>query len=339
MKIMTKQIVFALWARLVRQSAMWGRAVLPLGAAALCACLAHAAPAKIAHDLNTSAAGNVDVIVQYNQTPTAAHHQKVYSRGGAMKRDLGQFKGGAYTMPASQVESLASDPEVVYITPDRPIHATGTSSSNLAIDHHTEVIGASYAWAQGLNGAGVNVALIDSGIASVPDLTSTDIYAIASGSTTVLSAVSGTNSFFSADEFYSGGATLPSPVAQNVTGVANAAPGAVYMNYRYGTFTYTIPGLVPNVKYTVLLHFTEPYFNAAGQRVFNVAINGNTVLSNFDILKTAGRANVAVVEVFTAQANNQGQFVIAYTPGPANMPLSCGIEVRTIGPNILYSQD
>jgi hypothetical protein len=70
---------------------------------------------------------------------------------------------------------------------------------------------------------------------------------------------------------------------------------AVYQHARAGTFTYTIPGLTAGTQYPVLLHFAETYFTAAGDRVFNVAINGATVLNNFDIYATVG-VNAALVE-------------------------------------------
>lgn len=253
MKITTKQFVIALWGSAFRPGAMWGKAAPLLGVAILCAGLAHAASAKISRDLNTAAAGNVDVIVQYDQVPTAAHHQKVYSRGGKMKRDLLQFKGGAYTMPASQVESLASDPSVVHISPDRPLRNLSTGSTSFVLDRHTDMINASAAWAQGLNGAGVGVAVIDSGIAPVPDLTGNDIYAVASGTWSGQSNASGGDANFAADEFYSGGSTDSVTNAISVAGVANAAPASVYQTERFEPFTYTFQNLIPGVQYSVLL--------------------------------------------------------------------------------------
>jgi bifunctional ADP-heptose synthase (sugar kinase/adenylyltransferase) len=109
--------------------------------------------------------------------------------------------------------------------------------------------------------------------------------------------------------------------------VTNAAPVAVYQSERAGTFTYTIPGMVAGSQHTVLLHFAEYYWTAAGKRVFNVTINGTKVLSNFDIYATAG-ANKAVVEQFTATANSSGQIVIAYSNGTADQPKASGIEIR-----------
>jgi hypothetical protein len=125
-----------------------------------------------------------------------------------------------------------------------------------------------------------------------------EIVAINSGGSAV-SNTSGGDASFVADEDVTGGGTDTSANAINTTGVVNAAPAAVYQSERAGVFTYTIPGLAAGTQYSVLLHFAEFYWTASGKRLFNVAINGTTVLSNFDIYAAAG-ANKALVEQFTA---------------------------------------
>jgi hypothetical protein len=102
---------------------------------------------------------------------------------------------------------------------------------------------------------------------------------------------------------------------------------AVYQHARAGVFTYTIPGLTAGSQYSVLLHFAETYFTAKGDREFNVAINGTTVLTNLDIYGTVG-ADAALLETFTATANSSGQIVIAFAAGAANQPVVSGIEIR-----------
>jgi beta-galactosidase len=57
-------------------------------------------------------------------------------------------------------------------------------------------------------------------------------------------------------------------------------------------------GLAPGDA-TVELFFTETYFDHAGNRVFDVALNGNVVLHNFDIYADASGKNKAVVKKFT----------------------------------------
>ncbi|WP_322480436.1 malectin domain-containing carbohydrate-binding protein, partial [Thermogemmatispora sp.] len=93
---------------------------------------------------------------------------------------------------------------------------------------------------------------------------------------------------FVADAYYSGGSTASTSNAIDTSGVTNPAPQAVYQSNRYGNFTYTIPNLTAGAAYTVRLHFAETYWSAAGKRVFNVSINGQQVLTNFDIYAAAG---------------------------------------------------
>jgi trimeric autotransporter adhesin len=165
----------------------------------------------------------------------------------------------------------------------------------------------------------------------------TEIVAINSGGLAV-SNLGGGDASFVADEYYNGGGAASSTNPVTTTGVTNAAPEAVYQTERNGAFNYTVPGLAPGAQYTVLLHFAETYWTAAGERIFNVAINGATVLSNFDIYATAG-ANTALVEQFTTTANSSGQIVVSYTDGSVDQPKSSGIEIRgtssscTIGPS------
>ena len=160
---------------------------------------------------------------------------------------------------------------------------------------------------------------------SVPQTSNgSPIYQIDSGS-----SVSATP--FTADEFVSGGNQSGTNANIATAGVANAAPMQVYQTNRFGNFTYTIPALTSGNSYTVRLHFAESYQTAANKRQFNVAINGTTVLSNFDIFATAGGQNIAVVESFNAVANSAGQIVIAFTNGAHDNPQVNGIEILTNG--------
>jgi hypothetical protein len=129
-----------------------------------------------------------------------------------------------------------------------------------------------------------------------------------------------------ADGFFTGGGTSSVTNAINTSGVINPAPQSVYQTWRYGNFTYTMPNLTPGRTYTVRLDFSENVATAAGQRVFNVGINGTQVLTNFDIFATAGGAFTALTEQFTAVANSSGQIVIQFTTVVGNARVS-GIEI------------
>jgi len=115
---------------------------------------------------------------------------------------------------------------------------------------------------------------------------------------TVVAAINGGGDLYNAtdgtpylaDTAFDGGSTQVSDVA-----VAGTEDDTLYNNWRYGNFAYHLP-VYPGA-YTVELHFADTYNSAAGQRVFNVAIEGASVLQDFDIIATAG-VNTALVRTF-----------------------------------------
>jgi hypothetical protein len=148
---------------------------------------------------------------------------------------------------------------------------------------------------------------------------------------------SGDGGQFVADEYYSGGLTASNTSGSNgdidfPRTVTNPIPQADWDNYRYLANTYTIPDLVPGGAYQVRLYFLDWYFTRVGQRVFNVAINGTTVLSNFDIVQAAANAGgdgqyIGVEQDFTETADTNGVITIALTQGPANQPMVNAIAI------------
>ncbi len=134
---------------------------------------------------------------------------------------------------------------------------------------------------------------------------------------------------FVADAYFTGGSTYSTTAAIDTAQITGAVPAqAVFQSERYGEFTYTIPNRAPGSAQAVTLYFAESYWTAAGQRTFNVAINGQTVLTAFDIFVEAGGSNRAIARTFNATANASGQVVIAFTRGggPDNAKVS-GISV------------
>ena len=133
--------------------------------------------------------------------------------------------------------------------------------------------------------------------------------------------------YFAADEDFNGGTPSGTNATININGVTNPAPESVYQNQRFGNFSYTLPGLTPGTSYVVRLHFDEFYWTQAGQRVFNVSINGTQVLTNFDVLAAAGGKDIAIAEQFAATANAQGQIVLQFATVKDNAEVN-GIEVE-----------
>ncbi|HEX3047038.1 MAG TPA: malectin domain-containing carbohydrate-binding protein, partial [Bacillota bacterium] len=149
---------------------------------------------------------------------------------------------------------------------------------------------------------------------------------IAAGRTSALGS-------FQADQYYSGGSTYSNTNTVDVSQItSNPPPAALFNNERYGAMSYTIPGFTAGNSYTVTLYFAETYLTASGRRLFNVSINGATVLSNFDIYASAGGQNKAIARSFTATANSSGQIVIQFTNGTENAKIN-GISIKPGGNN------
>ncbi len=140
---------------------------------------------------------------------------------------------------------------------------------------------------------------------------------------------------FVADTDYSGGTTTNTSAAIDTSHVSNPAPQAVYQTLRYGAMTYAIPGLTPNGQYAVRLHFAEIYYNIGNIRRFNVAINGQNVLSNLDVFAAAGGENIALIETVAGTADGSGTLSIAFSAAPGSFdtnPIINGIEVLGCAP-------
>src|SRR4029450_7812761 len=89
---------------------------------------------------------------------------------------------------------------------------------------------------------------------------------------------------YGADNSFAGGSTFSHAAATDLSSASNPAPANVYQTERTGTaFSYVLSGFATGATQTVRLHFAEIWWTAPAKRSFNVAINGTTVLSNFDI--------------------------------------------------------
>ena len=158
-----------------RHSAAWGKrlsAILLLSLAETVFAQGGKAVGKFAPDLapiaaranhGASASDTVKVIVQYKQIPQAAEESRAQSLGGRLNHRLHSVKGIALTIPVNALPALEADPEVLSVSVDHPMKG---------LDDISDVAtGVPSAWSAGYNGAGIGVAVIDSGINdSHPDL-------------------------------------------------------------------------------------------------------------------------------------------------------------------------
>ena len=100
-----------------------------------------------------------------------------------------------------------------------------------------------------------------------------------------------------ADNYSSGGSVYSRSIP--IEGTVN---DELYQTERFGDFSYEIPVPVSG-DYDIRLHFAELYFGIGsvpggpGSRVFNVTIEGNPVLTNFDILSEVSPATALKKEL------------------------------------------
>src|SRR5260370_4019947 len=141
----------------LKTTTTWGRRIALLALITLLAAglsLADGNKHKLSKDLDALKGDNdgatVDVIIQFNQTPTDAHHQKVQSKGGVLKTKLDLIKAAHYSVPVDALDALADDPDVVYISPNRPVRGS--------LDHAVSAVNGDLAYASGWNGTGIGLA-------------------------------------------------------------------------------------------------------------------------------------------------------------------------------------
>jgi len=133
------------------------------------------------------------------------------------------------------------------------------------------------------------------------------------------------------DNYFTGGVA-----ASKSFDVAGTTDDVLYLNYRYANagaaFGYNIP-VSASGSYTVKLHFLEPYYGApggkttglVGARVFHVDVEGQRVLSNYDIYAQDG-AGKAVVKTFENVSVADGMLSLDFTSVKNNAIISA-IEV------------
>ena len=137
-------------------------------------------------------------------------------------------------------------------------------------------------------------------------------------------------SVFSPDRFNVGGAVY----SENVP-IEGTTDDELYQTERYATgtggFGYEIPVGVSG-EYDIRLHFAEIFFGVeggqeggAGSRVFNVVVEGEQVLTDFDILAETGPATVLTKEFDNISVTDG--FASILLNGNVQSPKISGIEI------------
>ena len=173
-----------------------------------------------------------------------------------------------------------------------------------------------------------SVAAVDAAGASVPSAPQpVTTLACPASSTVQINSGGPAVSSFRADEDFAGGSIVSTTDSIQTVNVPKGLPMGVFEDSRSGSFSYTVQGFKPGSNHTVTLYFIEPTYNGVGLRLFNVGINGTTVLSNFDVFLTAGDMDTPLSKALTAAADSAGQYVITLTPVLNDAVLS-GLQIK-----------
>ena len=129
------------------------------------------------------------------------------------------------------------------------------------------------------------------------------------------------------DRYFTGGFVTELPNQH----IARTRNPELYLTARSGVFTYKIP-LAPGV-YEMRLHFAETTYTPTStlgggenSRVFDVQLNGQPLLSHFDIVSDAG-ANTADVRVFRDITPNKDGYLHLDFTGSLGLPIINAIEI------------
>jgi parallel beta-helix repeat protein len=130
------------------------------------------------------------------------------------------------------------------------------------------------------------------------------------------------------------GGSFTNPV--DTSGVTNPAPQSVYQTYALSSsgvgnaLSYRLP--VPDGTYTIGLDFVESHYGSAGARIFNINLQGTTVLANFDIYAAAGAGYKAVRETFSVTVSG-GTGIALDLVNVQSQAILSAIELTAANPN------
>ncbi|UOQ68635.1 malectin [Hymenobacter volaticus] len=300
-----------------------------------------------------------DILKKVGQNTATTETFTVNVTDGQLTLAFAPGASGADEPKVSAIEVLTSgstgnQPPVANAGPDKTITLPTNSTSLTGSGTDTDGSVASYTWAQvsGPNNATFSsktvatptisglvagpyvfslVVTDNAGATSAADQVAVTVNSAPTGGTTAVyrlnaggPAVTTSGLAFAADQYVTGG-----NVSDSSNPIAGTTDDVLYQTERWGSMTYALP--VSNGTYTVKLHFAEVYWNAPGQRVFDVTAEGTKVLSAYDIVKKVGQ-NTATIETFTVNVTD-GNLTLAFAPGAsgADEPKISAIEVLTSG--------
>jgi hypothetical protein len=210
--------------------------------------------------------------------------------GGNVVIDPGAGDVGSYT-----VEVVADDG-----------NATTTESFQLTVDAATSVTAGTVL--ERVNAGGSTITATDGG----PDWTGV------TGTSTdgPLVSTSGSNGNYNNGDDVTAGSEVPS-----------STPSAVYDAERYGEMTWEFDATSGSeVEVRLYLSNQFPQASTEGDRQYNVAVEGDQVLTEYDPVQDVGHAT-GTVKTFTVTEDGDGNVTVTFTPGAAENPQVNAIEV------------
>ncbi|MCG2614817.1 DUF4982 domain-containing protein [Terrimonas sp. NA20] len=126
--------------------------------------------------------------------------------------------------------------------------------------------------------------------------------------------------------------------SQRTTTAAVTGDWILMQSFRYGRdkLSYHFP--VPDGEYLVELYFIEPWLgigggmDATGMRLFDVAINGKTVLKDLDIWKEAG-TNKPLKKIIKAKIQG-GKLIVSFPNCKVGQAIISGIAIASLKPDL-----
>jgi hypothetical protein len=153
------------------------------------------------------------------------------------------------------------------------------------------------------------------------------LYRVNAGGSPVQSSDSGPDWTDGSGHVAGGNTAAWSPVPTVRPEVPSTTPRAIFDSERWAQQQWTFP-IPAGATVEVRLYFANRYPGTAqvGQRVFNVAINGTTVLANYDIVADVGNDTGTMKAFSGVTASGDGSVHIDFTQVVEN-PLVNGIEI------------
>jgi serine protease AprX len=236
-----------------------------------------------------------------------------------LKRDLALIDAQAGTVSVEDLDELAGDEDVSYVALDAPVVSTAAgapvSYPSLATSYPT-VDGATAAWGLGYTGAGVGVAVIDSGGTAAPDFGSRLTQVLLPGQTTSVDT--------------NGHGTFVASL------VAGASPDGHFVGVAPGASVYSV-----DVMTTAGTLYTSDVIVGLDWVAANAAVNKIRIVS-ISLSDTAASSYLtspldAAVErlwqtgiVVVASAGNLGANTMLYAPGNDPFAITVG-AIDTVG--------